>query len=271
VADLAFLVMDLRFHGRWDLATACAEAYFAAAGDEEGRRLLPFYIAYRAVVRAKVEGMQAAEPEVPEAQRNKRRQSAGAHWQLAHGTLEDPLRRPAVVLVGGLPGTGKSTLARSLAGPANFTVIRSDVVRKELAGVPVTEKAGGFYTTDWTERTYIECMARALRVVADGGRAIVDATFADGASRMTLQYLAKVRGIPAVFLQCRADPALVRERLRARRGDASDANEQVYDEIAARWDDDHPRYRHQTFEIDTTDAGRAVEQALGVLRGMGLA
>jgi uncharacterized protein len=67
VADLAFLVMDLGFHGRRDLAGALADAYFAAANDPDGRELLAFYTAYRAVVRAKVDGMQLAEPEVPEA------------------------------------------------------------------------------------------------------------------------------------------------------------------------------------------------------------
>ena len=61
--------MDLAFHGRRDLARAFAEAYFRASGDEEGRALLPFYTAYRAAVRGKVEGMKLAEPEVPEAER----------------------------------------------------------------------------------------------------------------------------------------------------------------------------------------------------------
>ena len=107
--------------------------------------------------------------------------------------------------------------------------------------------------------------------MADSGRVIVDASFSDAAQRMTLLYAARKFGIPAVFLVCQADPALVRQRLRARRGDASDADERVYDELAATWDPGDPRYRHQTAEIDTTDAGRALEQALGVLRAMGLA
>lgn len=271
VADLAFLVMDLAFHGRRDLAAACADAYFAAAEDEEGRKLLPFYVAYRAVVRAKVEGMQAQEPEVPAHQRDWRRFTAEAHWRLALGTLEDPLQRPALVLVGGLPGTGKSTLSRALAQAASFSVIRSDEIRKELAGVPVTAKAEGIYTPAWTERTYRECGDRAWRVMADSGRVIVDASFADTARRMSLLYSARKFGIPAVFLVCRAGPALVRERLRARRGDASDADERVYDQMAEKWEPGDPRRQRQTVEIDTTDAGRALEQAIGVLRGMGLA
>ena len=130
VADMAFLVMDLAFHGRRDLARAFADAYFRASGDEEGRALLPFYTAYRAAVRGKVEGMELAEREVPEAERAAALVRARAHWLLALGELEEPGRRPCLVLVGGLPGTGKSTLARGLAEQAGFTVIRSDLVRR---------------------------------------------------------------------------------------------------------------------------------------------
>jgi predicted kinase len=232
---------------------------------------LPFYIAYRAVVRAKVDGMQALAAEVPEEQRSRRAFTAEAHWRLALGTLEDAVRRPALVLIGGLPGTGKSTLARGLAQAANFTVIRSDEVRKELAGVPASEKGDGIYTPEWTERTYRECGQRAWRIMGESGRVLVDAGFADAAQRMSLLYSARKFGIPAVFFVCRLDPEVARARIRARRGDASDADERVYDELAARWEPGDPRYQRQTIEVDTTDAGRALEQALGVLRGMGLA
>ena len=133
VADMAFAVMDLAFHGRRDLARAFAEAYFVAAEDEEGRALLPLYTSYRAMVRATVEGLLLAEQEVREADRDAARQKAKAHWLLALGELEEPGRKPCLSLVAGLPGSGKSTLAQGLAGKAGFSVIRSDVVRKELA------------------------------------------------------------------------------------------------------------------------------------------
>ena len=85
VADMAFLVMDLARHGRRDLARAFADAYFRASGDAEGRALLPFYTAYRAAVRGKVEGMELAEPEIPEAERAAALVRARAHWLLALG------------------------------------------------------------------------------------------------------------------------------------------------------------------------------------------
>ena len=88
VADAAFLVMDLTFRGRRDLADTFADAYFRHSGDADGRRLLPFYTAYRAVVRAKVEGLTVREPEVPEADRQRNRTLARRHWQLALDVLE---------------------------------------------------------------------------------------------------------------------------------------------------------------------------------------
>jgi aminoglycoside phosphotransferase family enzyme/predicted kinase len=265
VADIAFLVMDVVYHGRGDLARACADAYFAAAGDEEGRALLPFYVAYRAVVRAKVKGIQVAEQEIPSEQRTSMALRAEAHWLLALGALEEPARRPALVLIGGLPGTGKSTLARGLLTAANFTVIRSDQVRKELAGVPLNEKGDGFYTPEWTGRTYSECIRRAETILRTGGRVIVDATFAYDAHRAAFQSAGQRLGVPVVSLVCRADSTVVRERLRTRRGDISDADERVYDQMKAQW-----RPAANAVEVDTSDSARALETAITELRRCGL-
>src|SRR5262249_22745164 len=301
VADIAFLVMDLAYDDRRDLARACADAYFAVASslesrlqpdeagppgapglptnagtptkapDDEGRALLPFYVSYRAVVRAKVKGMGAQESEVAEAQRNRMRAEAQAHWLFALGTLEEPNRRPGLVLVGGLPGTGKSTLSRGLAAAANFTVIRSDEVRKELAGVPVTARAEGFYTPEWTERTYAECLRRAEDVLRVGGRVIVDASFSDESHRTTFLDAARRLGVPGLLLVCQADAAIVRERLRKRRCDVSDADAGVYEEMAAQWDALSPETTRRAVEIDTTDAATATQAAMQSLARTGLA
>src|SRR5205823_5864923 len=108
IADMAFLVMDLESHGRRDLARVFADAYFGARDDAQGRVLLALYVSYRAAVRGKVDGLQLAEEEIPEAARSQALSSARGHWLLALNALEAPERRPCLVLVGGLPGTGKS-------------------------------------------------------------------------------------------------------------------------------------------------------------------
>jgi len=255
IADAAFLAMDLAFRGRRDLAAAFTAAYLSASGDAEGAPLFPFYTAYRAAIRAKVEGMELAEKEIPEAERIAAQMRARAHWLLALGELEEPGRRPCLVLVAGLPGSGKSTLARGLAERANFTVIRSDVVRKELAGLqPEASARGepdtGLYAPEWTERTYAECLRRAESLLAEGGRVIVDANFPAESQRRSFLEMAVRLAVPAVFLWCRASPEVAKQRLETRRNDASDANVEVYDQATARWEEFGPNTRRAVREVN---------------------
>src|SRR5262249_1399779 len=147
--------------------------------------------------------------EIPESDQRKALASARAHWLLALGELEEPSRRPCLVLVGGLPGTGKSTLARALAERADVSVIRSDLVRKELAGLdgrdPAPSAFGeGIYTLDWTDRTYAECLRRAEGMLFEGKRVLIDATFGIEAKRRLFLDAARRWGVPGVFLLCRA-------------------------------------------------------------------
>jgi aminoglycoside phosphotransferase family enzyme/predicted kinase len=272
VADMAFLVMDFAFHGRRDLARAFTEAYFRASGDDEGRALVPFYTAYRAAVRGKVEGIALGEQEVPEQERAKAREQSRAHWLLALGELEEPVRRPCLVLVGGLPGAGKSTLSRALAERAHFQVIRSDVVRKELAGItdqgqPPFAFGEGIYTPEWTERTYAACLRKVEEALFEGKRVLMDASFREDRWRRTFLETATRWGVPALFLHCRAEAAAVRTRLGQRRGDASDADWNVYTQAAARWEEPGSRTKDFLHKIDSTPSPeQTLSQAVDVLR-----
>jgi aminoglycoside phosphotransferase family enzyme/predicted kinase len=269
VADMAFLVMDLRFHDRKDLAAVLTDAYFSVAGTH-GRPLLPFYVAYRAAVRGKVAGIKLSESEVSAADKMEALADARGHWLLALGELEAPARRPCLLLVAGLPGTGKSTLARDLAAIANATVIRSDVVRKGLAGVQGPAQAdfgAGLYTGDWTDRTYAECRRRAEAILFDGGRVIVDATFAEEHRRRDFLDMARRWRVPAALLVCEADAQAVRQRLAQRVADASDAGWSVYEEIARRWQNPGAATLPFVHVIRTDDTGRqSLAQAVAVLK-----
>lgn len=243
VADIAFCSMDFKFRGRRDLAKVFADAYFAASNDETGRELLPLYTAYRAAVRGKVDGILAAEPEVPPEQRDAAATRSRGYWLLALGELETIERRPVLVLSSGLPGTGKSTVARGFAEADGFHWIRSDAVRKELAQQSSTANAtdstagfkAGIYSAEWTERTYHECLSRASTALQGGERVVVDATFHDNRRRMQFVDAAVRLGIPVIWLVCEAEPATAKSRLEARRNDVSDADWRIYQQIASAW------------------------------------
>lgn len=276
VADMAFLAMDLKSHGRRDLADVFQSAYFRATADDEGQTLLPFYTAYRAAVRGKVEGMKATEVEVPESERCRALARSRAHWLLALTELEAPERRPGLVLIGGLPGTGKSTLSRKLADSASFEIVRTDVVRKELAGVADVDGAHqpfgqGLYSPTWTEKTYAECFRRAEAMLFDGKRVIVDASFIEDKRRRTFVEAASKLGVPTIFLTCKASPDVVRARLGHRHHDASDADWAIYQQAARRWEDLSPDMHLTGRQIETGGAIEFAEaQALEALRQEGL-
>lgn len=276
VADAAFVSMDLAFRGRRDLAARFREAYTQAAADPEGMALFPLYEAYRAAVRAKVEGVRARGGEVPAEDRKTARQSARAHWLLGLGILEAPARRPCLLGVGGLPGAGKSTLARGLAQRAGFEVVVADRVRKELAGLPAEAPAGaafgeGLYTAEWNERTYAACLERAEEILARGGRALVDASFREDGRRRDLLDLARQWGVPGLLLLCEADAGEVRRRLGRRKAGPSDADWEIYLRAAAAWEEPGVQTLPALWRIPSRpDAAATLEEALGVLGREGL-
>jgi aminoglycoside phosphotransferase family enzyme/predicted kinase len=271
VADMAFPAMDFAFYGRRDLARTFAEAYFRASGDDAGRALLPMYVAYRATVRGSVEGMLVGETEVSEAERAAARTRARAHWLLALGELEQPGRRPGLVLVTGLPGTGKSSLARKLSEAGHFRVIRSDVVRKELAGSPDASLPESFYTAEWNARIYAECLRRAEALLFEGERVLVDANFREERERSRFLKCARGYGVIGCLLLCKTAPATVRRRLQERSGDASDADWSVYQKVAQEWEEPGPETALAMRDVSTEGSfGEAYERATVALREFGL-
>jgi aminoglycoside phosphotransferase family enzyme/predicted kinase len=279
VADMAFCVMDFLFHGRRELAEQFIEEYFERTGDEEGRRLLPLYASYRAAVRAKVEGIKSRESEVELAERTSAMKHAQAHWLIALGQLEIPTQRPALVLVSGLPGTGKSTVVRQLSNAANFQVIRSDVVRKELAGFSESTSLAtasglqeGIYTAEWTDRTYAECLHRAEAELRNGGRVIVDATFLQESFRQKFSEVAVSLGVPVVWVLCEAPAEIVHQRIESRQADASDADWSVYQHAVKSWEPPSNASRRLLRSLDCTgEQDEVAARALAILRSERLA
>ena len=202
MADVAFLAMDLAFHGHGDLAGPSPTPTSRPADDAEGRTLLPFYIAYRAMVRGKVESFELEEKEVPEGQRWQDLQRARAHFLLALGALAPPAGAA-------LPGAGRGSAGerqeraapRAWPSEAGFDHVRSDEVRKRLAGIAPDESAAapldqGLYTPEWRERVYAVCLEHAEEALFEGRRVVVDATFQEESKRRAFLDAARAWGVP---------------------------------------------------------------------------
>ena len=229
-SELAFLAMDLELHDAPDLAAELLHIYAVQANDPDLFRLLPFYQCYRAYVRGKVESLKSQEPEVAAEERERARQQAQRTFRLAaryaRGTLH-----PALIIVCGRVGTGKSTVAQRLSEQTGFLPLNSDVIRKQLAGLLPTarveaEYRSGVYSEEFSQRTYATLSAQAEEELGAGRGVIIDATCKRREDRHALLELAQRQQVPILFLECRADLAEVERRLREReqRGDSvSDA------------------------------------------------
>jgi uncharacterized protein len=236
--DLAFLVMDLTGYGNKSLALELVRAYRDAGGDPGEDRLIAFYAAYRALVRAKVALLGAAQH--PAASSEHGRGSARARDLL---TLADRFawqaRLPLVLVVCGVPAAGKSHLARALANASGLPHLSSDMTRKQLAGIGPRQRGDeAIYRADFNRRTYHELGQRALEQTAKQGGAVVDATFRHRSDRDAF-VSAFGHAAPLLFLECRAPAAVLAQRAAVRDrqpGRVSDASLSVVMRERRSWD-----------------------------------
>ncbi len=270
LSDVAFLAMDLAALGRRDLSHALLDAYLEARPDADAPELLPIYLAQRAHVRAAVGARVAVDANVGAPAREAGRHSALRHLVLATAYAFTGDRPPLVVLAGP-SGVGKSAIARELSPLLDADAISSDVVRKELAGLPPTARVTGaerdaLYAPDMSLRTYAEIVARARAALAAGRGAILDATFLRRATRERAYAMAREVGARAVLVWCEAPLEVVRERLAARAAantDASDATFEVYERQLAECEAPTSAEPAPTVRFDTRDVPSAVVGAIG--------
>ncbi|HEY6533229.1 MAG TPA: AAA family ATPase [Acidimicrobiales bacterium] len=219
--DVAFLAMDLERLGAPELAAHWLSTYQRASGATIPATLLHLYVAYRAQVRAKVTALRSD-------------QEADHHSATAARDLlqlcDRHLRRatPRLVLVGGTPGTGKSTVARDLHEHFGWRVIRSDVVRK---GDPAPTVGGsgrwreGAYSPAATERTYAALLAAAEESLAGGDDVVLDASFADAGHRAAARRFADQVSAEVLELRCTLEPAERDRRIARRLREGTDVSE----------------------------------------------
>lgn len=259
VCDIAFLAMDLEIRGHDEASHRLLDAYFdERSDDEEGRQLVDLYVAYRSCVRAKVRGFQASESEVSKGDRGRARRKARAHWNYALTRLEEPGQGPSLVMLAGLPASGKSTLGRRwLADDKIDLLLDSDRVRKELAGIDPDDDApadfeSGIYRPAFSDRTYEELAHRAQQALLKGLRVAVAATFVSDAKRRSMIALARSMGVPVHFLECQIPEEIARQRLASRSDDASDADIEIYERLRQRWEPPSPMVERVRKVCDTS-------------------
>jgi aminoglycoside phosphotransferase family enzyme/predicted kinase len=236
--DLAFLLMDLDIRSHRAEANAVLNRYLWRSGadlDLRGLRALPLFLGTRSAVRAMVTAERAAQEQGADQMRERR--EAGRYLDAALAYLQPPA--PRLIAVGGLSGTGKSTLARVLApgiGPAPGAVhLRSDLERKSLLGVDETARLGpDAYTKAAAARVYAILNEKAGHVLAAGHAAVVDAVLANPEQRAEIEAAAARAGVPFIGLWLEAPPDSLVARVDARRGDASDATPDVVRQQLAR-------------------------------------
>lgn len=227
--DLAFLLMDLCHRDLRPLAWRLLNGYLDATWDDGGTALLPLFLSCRAAIRAKVEGF-AAGIETDPARRTAGIEAARAYLDLAVRFLAP--EPPRLIAIGGLSGTGKSTVAARLApligAPPGAVLLRSDVVRKKLCGVEPTERLGPeAYGKAVSKRVYDVLAERAAGLLAGGRAVIVDAVFLDPQERVQIEAVAGERRVPFDGLWLAAPPEVLAQRVEGRTDDASDATRAV--------------------------------------------
>ena len=230
----AFLVMDLIYRGHRNLARAYLDTYIAESGDEEQRRLMPAFVSYRAMVRAKVAALTASDPNVCEAERAQASESAARHLQFSAAAALNG--EPSLVIACGLPGTGKSYLCQALAECSGWPLISSDVVRKQLAGFDATDRLpANFYQPEFSTRTYSEMIRRACEELPQTC-VIADANFPNAQIRALAATAAEDCHAKTAIVWVTAPESVVLERIAARSKDESaisDADVAVYRKLKA--------------------------------------
>jgi len=226
--EAAFLFMDLADRGLPAAAWRFLNGYLERTGDYAGLRVLRFYVVYRAIVRAKVACIRGAQPGLDEAARVAIAREYGEYLGLAERFARTG--EPAIVLMHGLSGSGKSTIAQAMAARIGAVRVRSDVERKRLHGLEPGVRTGsgqdaGIYSGAASRATYDRLEAVAGDVIASGFPVIIDAAFLRLEDRARFRGLAESLGVPFWIVDCAAPEVVLRERILQREAQGADPSE----------------------------------------------
>jgi predicted kinase len=209
--------MDIDARGRSDLGYYFTERYQARTGDDQLFDLLPFYRCYRAYVRGKVLSFKLDEPEFSKTEREAAVARARSYFHLAR-RYAAPLNKPTVIIVAGLSGTGKTSLARAIAGEMGLRVISADAVRKSIFEMGSTQYqyGEGPYSSEANRLTYEKMIEMGKSSLDRYGGVVLDATFRRASDCVMARDMASKVGANLRFIECKLSPESIRVRLEKR-------------------------------------------------------
>jgi aminoglycoside phosphotransferase family enzyme/predicted kinase len=229
-SEIAFVAMDLQARGFTSYAWRFINRYLSASGDYKSLEILRYYVAYRALVRAKIALIQAGPNQIIHKQNRHVPRECLNYFELAQNWTNN--YRPAIIIMHGLSGSGKSTVASQLSECLGAIQIRSDIERKRLHHLKPRDNSGsnlnqGIYTQTAGRQTYERLAGLAESIVDSGFTVIVDASFLDLEFRNQFKALALRQQVPYIVVSCEAPVNTLRERIKSRsttKLDASEAN-----------------------------------------------
>jgi aminoglycoside phosphotransferase family enzyme/predicted kinase len=236
--DLAFLAMDFDFKARSDLGNLLLQNAARELGDAGILRVANFYKCYRAFVRGKVESIQATEKETTNPRDHERQAARYFRLALRYAIAGS---EPLILAVIGRVGTGKSTIAKQLAGELNWPVFSSDEIRKTLAAVPLTKRTppelrAKIYSARMTQQTYRKLLGDGLVTLRENRGVVLDATFSTRALRKFLCDECNKANVPIQFVELEVDASEIKKRLKARdekSSETSDARLEDFEKLSA--------------------------------------
>ena len=257
-SEIAFMVMDLEYAGRKDLASFFVERYLVFTKDSGLLRLLDFYKCYRAYVRGKVTSFNLNDPGMSPADKEAARRTARKYFGLSHRYARRLLAKPRLVVTMGLPGVGKTYVARKLAERIDAFHLLSDSIRRQLLGIPISSRRyegydRNIYRGNIGKKTYDEMLRRAAMFLSSGHSVVMDATFLHPDSRKRVEAVAARAKVPFLFVYAECPERIVKSRLRHREIESSfsDADLEVYRSMKSRFKP--PRVTRHLIRVDTTN------------------
>ncbi len=256
LSEVAFLVMDLQDRDQPSMAYRFLNRYLELTGDYEGISVLRFYLVYRAMVRAKVDAIRAHQPGLSVEDTEKA--SREFHGYLRLALTYTKRGTPYIIITCGMSASGKSTLTQPLLEKLAAIRIRSDVERKRLYNIMPGEnsyaKTGqGIYTPEATNSTYLRLVALAGNILDSGFPVIIDAAFPEIEQRNLFRQLATGKKTRCIILEFIASNNTLRQRIRDRKQDVSDADLDILEDQIRNW---HPLEQDEQAGIITIDTER---------------